>query len=207
MVKKTKSKIPELVDYDGNLKKFHNKKTLKRIVYAVLSQFKKENEVDENIITIKIGTSKDSLPIEDIITLLKSAEIIIKNICVALGYKSEDIGIQLIQAKPGCFLIDLAITIAQGAVAKYCAGFTEEFCNIDFEKEGRRQAKMIKEIFQKFMTSPKFKNATTLEAKNIQSAKSEWFKTLHNNKNIQSVNFTKDQDKKIIRAKFLDYIA
>ncbi len=204
MSKKIKNNILPAVDYIKSLEQFHSIKTIKRLIYAVNSYLKQDNIAD-NIITIKIGTEEHCLSVSDTVILLSSIEEIIKNICVALGYEPQDIHINLINAGPGCFAISLIISITKGAVAKYATGFIEEFCNIDLEKEGRRQAKMIKEIFEKFLSTPKIKNAESPEAQNIKTAKSKIFKTL-DNENFSYVNFTNNPENKIPRSRFIDYI-
>ena len=160
---------------------------------------------NQAIIIIKIDTSEHTLPINEIATILKSTDTVIKNICIALGYDEQDVTVSLVEAGQGCFLLKIGIFLASAAIQKYSTGLIEGLLAKDLEKEGKRQAEMIKGVFQQLMTAPLIRNTTTKEAQNIREARSIMYMTFDNNKKIRSVNFTENPKNKISRGNFLDY--
>lgn len=204
MNKNTQRKIPIVVDYN---KVIRSCDSMVRKIWYHLAQAPCHNITNSNqaIINIKIDTSEHTLPINEIATILNSTDTVIKNICIALGYDEKDVTVSLIEAGQGCFLLKIGIFLTSGAIQKYSTGFIEGLLAKDLEREGKRQAEMIKEVFQQLMTAPKIQNTTTKEAQNIKEARSIMYMTFDNNKKIRSVNFTENPKNKISKGNFLDY--
>ena len=204
MNKNTQRKIPIFVDYNKVISSCDSK-FRKLWYYLALAQCHKMTNNNQTIINIKIDTSEHTLPINEIATILSSTDTIIKNICIALGYDEQDVTVSLIEAGQGCFLLKIGIFLTSSAIKKYSTGFIEGLLAKDMEKEGKRQAEMIKGVFQQLMTVPKILNTTTKEAQNIKEARSIMYTTFDNNKKIRNVNFTENPKNKISRGNFLDY--